>query len=284
MVVSRVVIVGVGSNLGAREASIAAARDLLAAREGIAVRSVSALYETEPLGPPQPSYLNAAYRLQTDLPAPALLQVLLRTERRLGRRRTPSERWGPRSIDLDLLWDERGPYESSELRVPHPELENRDFALRPLLDVAPELGESLGPALKRLGSQLTPWTRAAVVRTSASEDPLEVNVEADSEADACALSVQQPRPPGRPWSTRHVIVEAGPEPFAAAVRAVCRAGFSIHRTTIAHCSKSQWATAFHGVDLGIPTEADVRLWTTSGANRSLEARFSISFGRQSVVF
>jgi len=162
--------------------------------------------------------------------------------------------------------------------VPHPELENRGFALRPLLDVAPELGDSLASALKRLGSPLTPWTRAAIVRTSVSGGKLEVNVEADSEDDACALSVQQPRPPGRPWSTRHVTIEAGWESFAATVRSLCRAGFSVHRTTISHCSKSQWGTAFHGVDLGTPTEADVRLWTTSGAKRSLRARFSMSFG------
>jgi len=282
--VSRVVIVGAGSNLGAREASIAAARDLLTAREGIAVRAMSPLYETEPLGPPQPPYLNAAYRLETALPAPALLQALLRTERRLGRRRTPSERWGPRSIDLDLLWDERGPHESPELRVPHPELENRGFALRPLLDVAPELRDLLEPALRRLGSPLAPWTRSAMVRMSASGGDLEVNVEAGSAADALALSVQHPRPPGRPWATRHAVVEPTPEGFAAAVRALCRAGFSIHRTTIAHCSESQWTTAFHGIDLGLPTDADVRLWTTSSPNRSVQARFSLSLSHGRVFF
>ncbi|MGB5349087.1 MAG: 2-amino-4-hydroxy-6-hydroxymethyldihydropteridine diphosphokinase, partial [Polyangiales bacterium] len=83
----RAVVVGVGSNLGAREAAIRTARDLLHARDGIEVSAVSPIYETEPLGPPQPRYLNAAFRLQTERSPAELLSVLLRTERRLGRRR-----------------------------------------------------------------------------------------------------------------------------------------------------------------------------------------------------
>ena len=131
-------VVGIGTNLGAREAAVRAARNLLDARRDVDVVGTSALYETEPLGPPQGRYLNAALRLETSLSPNELLSVLLRTERRLGRRRSSAERWGPRSVDLDLLWDERGMQESSTLRVPHPELVHRSFALAPWLDVAPE--------------------------------------------------------------------------------------------------------------------------------------------------
>jgi 2-amino-4-hydroxy-6-hydroxymethyldihydropteridine diphosphokinase len=281
---SRIVIVGAGSNLGAREAAIRAASDLLGSREGTSVRAVSPLYETDPLGPPQPRYLNAAYRLETDLSPPALLRIALQIERRLGRRRAASERWGPRSLDLDLLWDQRGPFDSPDLRMPHPELTGRSFALRPLLDVAPELADVYGGALGRLGPGPRPWSRQALVRSSRSRGSLEVEVEADSAAEACALSVAMPRPWGRPRSTRHAIVEATPEAFAGSVRAAIESGFAIHCTTISHCSQTQWVVQFHGVNLGTPIKADVRLWTTLGSKRKARVRFSVSPAAGQVVF
>jgi len=270
-----VVVVGVGSNLGAREALIRGAGALLNARGGIEVREVSEIYETEPLGPPQPRYLNAAFRLETTLAPAELLRVLLRTERRLGRRRVPDERWGPRSIDLDLLWDERGPHESPGLRVPHPELENRSFALAPLLDVAPELDEGLAPTLERIGGRPRAWSREAIVRTKTSPRGVEIEIEADSLADACALCVGQAPAPGRAWSTRHVTVEPGTEQFATALRHLFRTGFSAHRATISYWSKSQWNAEFHGVNMGIPVDADVRLRTTLGAQREIHAQLSV---------
>ncbi|MFZ1865292.1 MAG: 2-amino-4-hydroxy-6-hydroxymethyldihydropteridine diphosphokinase [Polyangiales bacterium] len=269
-------IVGAGSNLGAREASIRAARDLLNAREGISVRAVSPLYETEPIGPPQPRYLNAAYRLETALPPPELLRLLLRIERRLGRHRIASQRWGPRSLDLDLLWDEQGAHDSRELRIPHPALETRGFALRPLLDVAPELEEVYGTALRRLESQPTAWMRRSIVRTRAAARGFEVEVESDSIVDACALSVRMPAPLGRPCSTRHAIVDPTPEAFAQSVRRTLESGFAIHFVSVSDCSKARWVTQFHGVSLGAHLDADVRLWTTSGANREACARFLVS--------
>ena len=270
-----VVVVGVGSNLGAREAAIRCASVLLGARDGIEVREVSAIYETEPLGPPQPDYLNAAFRLETTLEPPELLSVLLRTERRLGRHRVSGERWGPRSIDLDLLWDQRGPHDSTALCVPHPELEKRGFALAPLLDVAPELGEVFGPSLVRLGGRPPAWGREAIVRTNPSAGCLEINVEADALADACALCVGQAAPPGRPWSTRHIATEPGAEHFAGALRELFRAGFSVHGATVSHCSKSQWALEFQGVNMGISVDTHVRLQTTSGAQREFNACLSL---------
>ena len=126
-------VVGLGSNLGDRPATLARARAELGAIG--TVKAASFLYETPPVGPPQPLFLNAAVALTTSLDPPGLLSALLAIEARLGRVRR--ERWGPRTIDLDVLWISGVAWGSPELRVPHPELRNRAFALRPLLDVAP---------------------------------------------------------------------------------------------------------------------------------------------------
>jgi 2-amino-4-hydroxy-6-hydroxymethyldihydropteridine diphosphokinase len=270
----RAVVVGVGSNLGAREAAIRAARALLHARDGIEVTAVSPMYETEPLGPPQPRYLNAAFRLETERSPIELLSVLLRTERRLGRRRDADQRWGPRSIDLDLLWDQRGPHESPGLRVPHRELHNRDFALAPLLDVAPELVETFGRSFEQLGGAPPLWARDARIVVETSPKGFEVDVEADSLADACALSIGHGVRGGRPWSSLHRSIEPGVQEFSSAVRHVLQKGFSIHRATISHCSKSQWDLEFHGACLGNPRPADVRLWTTPGTHRAIRVQLA----------
>ena len=130
-------VVGLGSNLGDRQAELALA---LGALEPLGrVLGRSALYETEPVGPPQPAFLNAAARITTELAPEALLRELLGIERRRGRVRR--ERWGPRNIDLDILWIAGVVVALPELVVPHPELRRRPFALRPLLDVAPEASD-----------------------------------------------------------------------------------------------------------------------------------------------
>ncbi|HEX6272085.1 MAG TPA: 2-amino-4-hydroxy-6-hydroxymethyldihydropteridine diphosphokinase [Polyangiaceae bacterium] len=127
-------VVGIGSNLGDRRAHLAdAGRRIMAL--GTVVRT-SAIYETAPIGPLQPDYLNAALRLRTDLPLEELLGRLLGIERELGRVRR--ERWGPRVIDLDILWCLGVRLETEHLVVPHAELRARAFALVPLLDVAPD--------------------------------------------------------------------------------------------------------------------------------------------------
>lgn len=273
-----VVIVGVGTNLGAREAAIRAACELLDARTEIEVIRTSAIYETEPLGPPQPDYLNAAFRIETSLPPEGLLEVLLRTERRLGRIRSEDQRWGPRSVDLDLLWDERGPCEGPALRVPHPELAKRRFALAPLLDVAPELEALYGDALARAGGSPRRWDRVAIVERQISEHGIDVEVEADSVADACGLSLGGRSPTGRAWSTRHAALEPSPKPFANLLRELFRTGFEVRCATLSHCSQSQWIAQFHGVNSGAPRAADVRLQTTSGTRRKTLVRLSIRLG------
>jgi 2-amino-4-hydroxy-6-hydroxymethyldihydropteridine diphosphokinase len=127
-------VIGLGSNLGDSRALLQEALNRIRALGEIT--AVSALYETEPVGPPQPAFRNGACRLRTELSAEALLDELLAVERALGRVR--AERWGPRLIDLDILWIRGSVFETPRLSVPHPELRHRAFALVPLLDVAPD--------------------------------------------------------------------------------------------------------------------------------------------------
>jgi 2-amino-4-hydroxy-6-hydroxymethyldihydropteridine diphosphokinase len=131
--------VGLGANLGEREATIRRAVELLSAEPGIDVVAVSALRETEPWGPvEQPRYLNGVVELETDLPPHELLAVLLRVERALGRVR-PGERFGPRTIDLDLLVYGDVVRNEPGLTLPHPRLQERHFVLGPLAELAPGL-------------------------------------------------------------------------------------------------------------------------------------------------
>ena len=144
---------GLGSNLGDRLAHLQFALDGLAARAGMVV-TVSAVYETEPMGgPTQPDYLNAVVALDTALDARALLELAKGLEVEAGR--TPhGERWGPRPLDIDILMvgDER--VEEDDLVVPHPRIHQRGFVLAPLADVAP--GVIVAPAAGWQGVRRTP--------------------------------------------------------------------------------------------------------------------------------
>ena len=125
--------IGVGANLGDREATI---RDALAALPGVV--GVSQLRETDPVGVvDQPPFLNGAVALETELAPRELLDALLAVERELGRERR--ERWGPRTIDLDLLLYGDETIDEPGLTVPHPRLHERRFALEPLLDLDPDV-------------------------------------------------------------------------------------------------------------------------------------------------
>ena len=125
--------VGLGSNLGDREATIRAA---VAALPGVV--AVSTLRETDPVGKTdQPRFLNGVAAVETELSARALLDVLLSVERGLGRERR--ERWGPRTIDLDLLLYGDDTVDEPGLTIPHPSLHERRFALEPLAELDPEL-------------------------------------------------------------------------------------------------------------------------------------------------
>ena len=131
--------VGLGANLGPREATLLRAVDLLAAKPEIDVLGLSSLRETEPVGvEDQPAFLNGALVLETTFSPRGLLDALLRVERELGRERT-GERWGPRTIDLDLLLYADEVVDEPGLTVPHPRLHERRFALEPLAELDSEL-------------------------------------------------------------------------------------------------------------------------------------------------
>ena len=131
--------VGLGANLGDREATLSAAIALLEALDGVHVTAVSEFRETEPVGYlDQPRFLNAAAELETTLAPGELLSSLLDVERALGRTRD-GPRFGPRTIDLDLLLVDGLVVEEPGLTVPHPRLHERRFALEPLADLDPQL-------------------------------------------------------------------------------------------------------------------------------------------------
>lgn len=132
--------VGLGANLGDREATIRRAVDLLAATPGIEVVAVSTLRETDPVGyADQPRFLNGVAALETALSPRALLDRLLAVEQELGRIRGEGPRFGPRTIDLDLLLHGDEVVDEPGLVVPHPRLAGRRFVLEPLHELDPEL-------------------------------------------------------------------------------------------------------------------------------------------------
>ena len=132
--------IGLGSNLGEREATLAAAVEELDAAPGVSVLGVSTLIDTEPVGVlDQPRFLNGVLALETELPARELLELLLAVEARFGRDRSAVPAQGPRTLDLDLLVYGEEEIDEPGLRVPHPRLHERAFVLRPLAEVEPEL-------------------------------------------------------------------------------------------------------------------------------------------------
>ena len=117
-----------------------AALELLAAEDGVELVAVSSLRETDPVGyEDQPRFLNGAAELQTSLSARELLERLLAVERRLGRIRGDGPRFGPRTIDLDLLLYGDELIDEPGLQIPHPRLHERRFALEPLAELDPAL-------------------------------------------------------------------------------------------------------------------------------------------------
>jgi 2-amino-4-hydroxy-6-hydroxymethyldihydropteridine diphosphokinase len=126
---------GLGSNLGDRAALLAAAVDRLVA---VGLVRVSPTYETDPVGgPEQDAFLNIVAELDTDLSARQLLGVCVRLEIAAERERV--ERWGPRTLDVDVLWVDGEEVDEPDLVVPHPRLWERRFVLAPLRDLAPDL-------------------------------------------------------------------------------------------------------------------------------------------------
>jgi len=147
------IAIGLGANLRDPRAQLERAVERLEALAEPGSFRLASLYQTPPVGPPQPDYLNSAVSFVTSLAPEAILQIALEIERGEGRVR--DVRWGPRTLDLDLLTALGSEGELTidlpQLTLPHPELERRAFALAPLLDVMGELRERYTPPLERLG-------------------------------------------------------------------------------------------------------------------------------------
>ena len=145
----RLVYIALGSNVGDRAAMLARAVQAMNLA-GLRVLRQSSLYETEPVGgPPQGWFLNAVVEAQTDLPPQRVLQTLQQIEQDMGRQRSiPS---GPRTLDLDILFDGDSVLRSGELEIPHPRLAQRRFVLVPLAELAPQL---VHPVLRKTVAEL----------------------------------------------------------------------------------------------------------------------------------
>lgn len=151
--------IALGSNLGDRQAHLDAALDAIAALPGTRILRVSRYVQTDPVGPiPQGRYLNAAAIVETALPPRALLESLLAIEHARGRDRAAAPRWGPRTLDLDLLLYGNAVIDEPGLTVPHPRLHERAFVLEPLAEIAPNFPV---PTLNRTIGDLWQVLRAA---------------------------------------------------------------------------------------------------------------------------
>lgn len=163
-------VLGLGSNVGDRMALLDEAVRRLRAYWGIEVQKESPVYETKPVGgPPQGNYLNRAVLIETAMAPEEVLSRVLEIEREMGRERREELRWGPRTIDIDLLWVEGVVVSSEELQVPHPRLGGRAFALRPLVDIAPDAfdpatGRAYADMLKELPGEEMLGMMSAVAR------------------------------------------------------------------------------------------------------------------------
>ncbi len=135
------VYLGLGSNLGDRRQQITDARQLLRKHAQIEETQTSQLFETDPVGPvkPQPRYINAVVEITTTLTVQNLLREIHAIERLLNRDRSADAiRWGPRTIDIDILLYSDLILDESELTIPHPRMHERLFVLKPLSEIAPD--------------------------------------------------------------------------------------------------------------------------------------------------
>ena len=144
------VYLGLGSNLGKRIKTLEEAVKSLKACENISVSKRSSYYETEPEGgPPQPRFINGVVEIETPLSPKELLSKIQEIEINLGRKR--EEKWGPRTIDIDILLYDNCILQEEDLKIPHPMMHRRRFVLAPLSDIAPK---AMHPVLNKTASEI----------------------------------------------------------------------------------------------------------------------------------
>jgi 2-amino-4-hydroxy-6-hydroxymethyldihydropteridine diphosphokinase len=131
------VYIGLGSNIGRRQANLRAALKALSSLPGYRLVAVSSSYVTSPVGPRQPDFFNAVAKFMTIRRPEEVLADVKGIERAMGRR--PARRWGPRIIDLDVLFYGRTVCAAPQLTLPHPRLHERRFVLEPLAELSPGL-------------------------------------------------------------------------------------------------------------------------------------------------
>lgn len=153
-------VIALGSNVGDRAAHLRAALEMIAGIEGVAIIACSSFHETAPVGPPgQGEYLNAAAVVDTSRSPRDLLGELLAIERARGRERAKEQRWGARTLDLDLLLMGETVLDEPGLTLPHPRLHERLFVLAPLAEVWPEARH---PVLNRTAAELLAALRLSI--------------------------------------------------------------------------------------------------------------------------
>lgn len=153
------VFIAIGSNLGDRMANLKKAIGLVRESAGVELKKVSSFLETEPWGvTDQPPFINAAFEIETDLSPRELLNLLKGIESRVGKKAL--KRWGPREIDLDIVFYDDRVLDEEGLKVPHPYAHERAFVLKPLSEIAPGfvhplLKKSISELLEELKSKAT---------------------------------------------------------------------------------------------------------------------------------
>lgn len=145
--------ISLGSNLGESPTILEKALQTLEQTSGIIIENISNWYETVPVGPAQPNYINGCAILQTELSPENLLSILLEIEIKFGRVR--AERWGARTLDLDLILYENLILNTPQLQIPHPRMSERAFVLLPLAEIAPNwiepvTGKTIAELLKKI--------------------------------------------------------------------------------------------------------------------------------------
>lgn len=141
--------IGIGSNLGDSVVNVQSALEQLGIHTQLKLDAHSRLYSSKPHGPQnQPDYVNAVAAITTELPAIDLLHALFHIENNHGRERLPDQRWGPRTLDLDLLLYGDSTIDEPDLKVPHPYLCERSFVVYPLAELNPDLILPTGTSLR----------------------------------------------------------------------------------------------------------------------------------------